>query len=91
MIVIGAEMRFHPKNALMDKISEGDVLRAFRIMCSMSREELASKIGVTYHAVRSWETGRREPRLSMLKAIGKQFGTVEDLFWQSIKRAGGIE
>jgi DNA-binding XRE family transcriptional regulator len=73
------------------KVSEGDVLRGFRVLCRMSREDLAEKIGVTYHAVGSWETGKREPRISMLKSIGKQFGEYEDLFWQTLKKAEDIE
>tara|TARA_R110000751_G_scaffold169032_2_gene275127 strand:+ start:2079 stop:2315 length:237 start_codon:yes stop_codon:yes gene_type:complete len=67
--------------------STRDVVRGFRIMCRLSREDLAEKIGVTYHAVGSWETGMREPSFSSLNAVGKQFGPFEELFWDAIKMA----
>ena len=40
----------------------------------MSQEELAKALGVTYQAVSTWETGKRQPRMGAIEKMSVLFG-----------------
>lgn len=71
-------------------LTQGDVVRGFRCMCRMGREELADRVGVSLHAVASWETNKRGMSLTMAKTIGKEFGIYEDQFWACLQMTEGM-
>lgn len=51
-----------------------------RISRDMTQAELASKLGVAQNTVAQWETGKRSPRIYMLKKIAQLFDcTIDDL------------
>jgi len=48
-----------------------NILREYREELGLSQLEMAQRLGVNYHALRSWETGRRVPSLAELeRAVG---------------------
>lgn len=56
-------------------------LRFYRLRENLTQEELGEIIGVSGRAVGFYETGEREPRLSVAKELADLFGTtIEDLF-----------
>lgn len=56
-------------------------IRKFRKERNMTQGELGEKLGVTASAVTMWESGSREPNLSMVKKIANVFNCkVDDLF-----------
>jgi len=69
------------------KIFQGDIVRGFRTMCGMKRTDLADRIGVTVHALGSWENNRTEMRVSVVKDIMEIFGPYGDLFWECLKHS----
>ena len=63
-------------------------IRKFRKERNMTQVELSEKLGVTASAVTMWETGNREPSISMVKKIADIFGCkVDDLFPNNFDKA----
>ena len=52
----------------------GKAIKRLREERGMLQSELAKKIGVSNKAVSSWESGRTEPNLNMIKQICNVFG-----------------
>ncbi len=57
-------------------------LKAARVGCDLSQEELAAKVGVTRQTIGMIEAGRFNPSLALCVAICRALGkTLNDLFW----------
>jgi DNA-binding XRE family transcriptional regulator len=69
----------------------GDVLRGFRVLCGMTREELADKLGASRHAIGSWEGNRTALKLSVVRKIAAVFAPFDDLFWEAMKITADLE
>lgn len=64
----------------MDSVKIGNKLKELR--GSLSREELAIKLGVSLSAIQMWESGERVPRDAQKIALAKFYGvTVESIFF----------
>ena len=73
-------------------------MKAARVGCDLSQEEMAAKVGVTRQTIGMIEAGRFNPSLALCVAICRALGkTLNDLFWrraahealsQNKKRAG---
>jgi transcriptional regulator with XRE-family HTH domain len=50
-------------------------IKRLRNEAGMSQETLAEKLSVTRQTVSSWETGRTQPDLETLAAIGEALGS----------------
>ena len=57
----------------MARLEFADKLRNLRDEASISREELATKTGITYAALSKYETGEREPDFKTLRKIAQYF------------------
>jgi len=55
------------------RLEFADKLRNLRDEASISREELATKTGITYAALSKYETGEREPDFKTLRKIAQYF------------------
>lgn len=63
-------------------------LKAARVGCDLSQEELAAKVGVTRQTIGMIEAGRFNPSLALCVAICRALGkTLNDLFWDE---EGGV-
>ena len=57
-------------------------MKAARVGCDLSQEELAAKVGVTRQTIGMIEAGRFNPALALCVAICRALGkTLNDLFW----------
>ena len=57
-------------------------MKAARVGCDLSQEELAAKVGVTRQTICMIEAGRFNPSLALCVAICRALGkTLNDLFW----------
>ena len=57
-------------------------MKAARVGCVLSQEELAAKVGVTRQTIGMIEAGRFNPSLALCVAICRALGkTLNDLFW----------
>ena len=57
-------------------------MKAARVGCDRSQEELAAKVGVTRQTIGMIEAGRFNPSLALCVAICRALGkTLNDLFW----------
>ena len=57
-------------------------MKAARVGCDLSQEELAAKVGVTRQTIGMIEAGRFNPSLALGVAICRALGkTLNDLFW----------
>ena len=57
-------------------------MKAARVGCDLSQEELAAKVGVTRQTIGMIEAGRFNPSLALCVAICGALGkTHNDLFW----------
>ncbi len=50
-------------------------LRASREDANLTQAELALRLGVSFRAIQSWETGRRKPRAEHRRALAAFFNT----------------
>lgn len=58
-------------------------MKAARVGCDLSQEELAAKVGVTRQTIGMIEAGKYNPTLNLCVAICKVLGkTLDDLFWE---------
>ena len=58
-------------------------MKAARVGCDLSQEELAAKVGVTRQTIGMIEAGRFNPSLALCVAICRTLGkTLNDLFWE---------
>ncbi|MDO4291443.1 MAG: helix-turn-helix transcriptional regulator [Eggerthellaceae bacterium] len=58
-------------------------IRAARVACGLSQQELANLVGATRQTVGLIEAGRYNPSLKLCTAICKTLGkTLNDLFWE---------
>lgn len=57
-------------------------MKAARVGCDLSQEELAAKVVVTRQTIGMIEAGRFNPSLALCVAICRALGkTLNDLFW----------
>ena len=57
-------------------------MKAARVGCDLSQEELAAKVGVTRQTIGMIEAGKYNPTLNLCIAICKALGkTLDELFW----------
>lgn len=63
----------------------GARIRAQRVRCGLSQEQLAGQVGVSRQAVTKWETGRAAPGAAHLFRLAQALGTTVDLL---LPRAG---
>ena len=57
-------------------------MKAARVGCDLSQEELAAKVGVARQTIGMIEAGRFNPSLALCVAICRALGkTLNDLFW----------
>ena len=57
-------------------------MKAARVGCGLSQEELAAKVGVTRQTIGMIEAGRFNPSLALCVAVCRALGkTLNDLFW----------
>lgn len=67
-------------------------LTRLRKVEGLSREQLATKLGVSYSTVAKYETGVREPDFNMLEKIADLFNVSSDyLLGRSDKQSSSIE
>lgn len=60
-----------------------------RTKSGISQEKAAAKLGVTGAAVSLWETGKTQPRASLLAKIADLYGcTVDELLKEDTPHAG---
>lgn len=52
--------------------------KALRKLKRLNQEQVAEKLNVSIHTVRSWEQGAKEPRLPKLKQIAELFECTTD-------------
>lgn len=58
-------------------------MKAARVGCDLSQEELAKRVGVTRQTIGMIEAGRFNPSLALCVSICKTLGrTLNDLFWE---------
>ena len=58
-------------------------MKAARVRCDLSQEELAERVGVTRQTIGMIEAGRFNPSLALCVAICRALGrTLNDLFWE---------
>jgi len=63
----------------------GNNIRSLRQRQSLTQEQVASRLGVSYQAVSKWETGANTPDISLLPSIAALFGvTIDALFSDEI-------
>lgn len=72
-----------------DILTFGQRLRAIRKSKKMTQKELAKKLGIATNSLSRYETGERNPSISMLKEIAKalevpQYELMDDEFKQSV-------
>ena len=61
-------------------------MKAARVGCDLSQEELAERVGVTRQTIGMIEAGRFNPSLALCVAICRALGkTINDLFWEEEK------
>ena len=61
-------------------------IRSYREKMGLTQEALAEKLGRTQQAIALWESGEREPKISMLQELAAVLGcTIEDLLKDSDK------
>ena len=53
-------------------------LREIRMKCGFTQKELAQKISVSTNCISMWETGDRNPSISMLKKLAEVLGCTAD-------------
>ncbi|KJS23119.1 MAG: hypothetical protein VR72_02835 [Clostridiaceae bacterium BRH_c20a] len=56
----------------------GDRIKLLREEMDISRDDLAKKIGVTYHAMSKYEISEREPDFELLNKLAKFFNVSVD-------------
>lgn len=65
----------------------GKNIKKYRIESGMTQDQLADKLSVTRQAVSNWETGKTQPSIETLTALGEHFGiSVEDLIYGRSKQ-----
>jgi len=75
------QMSIDPSNMLSEQITR------LRKRSSLTQEQLASRLGVTYQAVSKWENGQSCPDISLLPVLSDIFGvTLDELFGKRLKR-----
>ena len=58
-------------------------LKAARMVCGLSQQELADAVGATRQTIGLIEAGRYNPSLKLCTAICRALGkTLDDLFWE---------
>ena len=59
----------------------GNVIRKLRAEHSVTQEELAAYLGISYQAVSKWETGATMPDIALLPRLAAFFGIrIDELF-----------
>lgn len=53
----------------------GDRLKELRLKAGLSRDDVASALGVTIFTVGHWETGRRKPRFGKIEQLAALYNT----------------
>ena len=62
-------------------LSIGKVIRRLRSEHSVTQEELAEYLGISYQAVSKWETGTTMPDITLLPKLAAFFGArIDELF-----------
>ena len=57
-------------------------LKAARVLCDMSQQDLADKVGVSRQTINAIEKGDYNPTINLCIAICKALGkTLDELFW----------
>ncbi len=56
-----------------------EIIKALRIEASLSRKELAEKLGVTQACVSYWETDKKKPSYDQIKRICIVFNVSGDI------------
>lgn len=70
----------------MDQEKIGKFIKELRIDNSLTQDELAKKLGVTYQAVSKWENGKSIPDIAILKTISELFNVnIDELLEGSVK------
>lgn len=69
----------------------GERIKAARIKCGMTQEQLASVLDTTKAAVSRYEAGKREPNLGQLSKIAKSTNTtvselVDEGYWSHVPK-----
>lgn len=58
-------------------------MKLARVVCDLSQEQLAERVGVTRQTIGMIETGKFNPSLQLCIAICRALGkTLNDLFWE---------
>ena len=58
-------------------------MKAARVGCDLSQEDLAQRVGVTRQTIGMIEAGRFNPSLALCVSICRALGkTLNDLFWE---------
>jgi transcriptional regulator with XRE-family HTH domain len=57
-------------------------IRKFRLAANLRREDVASRIGVSFTSVKTWEEGRNEPRLNNIILLAQLFGVNRDELYE---------
>ncbi|MBQ4574838.1 MAG: helix-turn-helix transcriptional regulator [Clostridia bacterium] len=60
------------------KLSIGENIRTYRRALNMTQEQLACRLGVTFHSVSRWECGATYPDIELLPTIAKIFSVTVD-------------
>jgi transcriptional regulator with XRE-family HTH domain len=56
-------------------------LRQYRLALGYTRAEVARRLGVSVHAVRSWERGERVPKLLEFTKLAALYGLSLERLW----------
>ena len=65
-------------------------MKAARVGCDLSQEDLAQRVGVTRQTIGMIEAGRFNPSLALCVAICRALNkTLNDLFWEEESDAQG--
>lgn len=66
----------------------GKNIKHHRRSQGMTQDQLAEKLNVTRQAVSNWETGKTQPSIETLTALGEHFGiSVEELVYGKTRQA----
>ena len=62
-------------------------IKNFRKKSSLTQEDLAQKLGVTFRAVSKWENGQSAPDIMFLPELAEIFGcTIDELFSRKVEK-----
>lgn len=68
----------HGRMARPNRKAVAELISAGRRKKKMTREQLATAVGVSYHAVTSWELGDRAPRAEHVAKLSSVLGLSAD-------------